>query len=200
MPISVLHKPTPSTVDSIQIDVSPSQQHSGDVDVTEHPVEQGSDISDNARPKQKQLTFEGFFTDTPIPGRDPSRIGQLQEGRSANAYQVLAGLRDSGSLVSVVTGLKTYQNMVITALTVPIDARTGDALRFSISFRAIRIVESQVDVHPATPRGKKKDKGTKPTTPAQPQVKKSVLDVITKDAAPALKKFFTGLFTGSASP
>lgn len=170
MPVSILYNPTESNLDSIQFDATLTEQHSGEVDFTEHPVEQGADISDHARPKQKQLVLDCFLTDTPLPGNDVLHPGHFQQWRSIDSLHSLGNLRDKGSLVVVVTELKTYQNMVITSLTVPVDAKTGDGIRFSLTLRELRIVESQVDVHDAqNDRSKKKDKGAKPVAPATEQ-------------------------------
>lgn len=46
-------------------DVDESETHDLQNIVTEHPVESGSDISDNVRPELDRFTIQGFVTDSP---------------------------------------------------------------------------------------------------------------------------------------
>jgi len=54
------------TIGTIWIDVSISEKHSLGADVTEHPVEDGSNISDNVRPQPRSVQIEGLVTNHPI--------------------------------------------------------------------------------------------------------------------------------------
>ena len=50
----------------ISFDVTMSENHEATADVTEHPVELGSDISDNVKQNPASLTVEVYMTSTPI--------------------------------------------------------------------------------------------------------------------------------------
>ncbi len=50
----------------IWLDAVVDEVHSSEVDVTEHPVEEGSDISDHARPRADVIRIEGVVTNQPI--------------------------------------------------------------------------------------------------------------------------------------
>lgn len=52
-------------IGTIWIDVSLSEQHSLSADVTEHPVEAGTNIVDNIRPKPRSIRIEGLVTNHP---------------------------------------------------------------------------------------------------------------------------------------
>ena len=52
----------------LTFDVITSREHSGDTEVTDHPVETGPDVTDNVRPKPYEITLEAFVTATPIVG------------------------------------------------------------------------------------------------------------------------------------
>jgi hypothetical protein len=57
----------------VQFDVVTVITHEGTVEVTEHPVEEGSDIADHARPVPEFLSIEGFVSNKPMasnPGVD----------------------------------------------------------------------------------------------------------------------------------
>jgi hypothetical protein len=53
------------TIGTIWIDVSLSEKHSLTAEVTEHPVEDGSAISDNVRPQPRTVQIEGLVTNHP---------------------------------------------------------------------------------------------------------------------------------------
>ena len=145
-----------SKIDSIELDASISETHTGSVAVTDHPVEKGFNVSDHARPEAETLQIEGFISNTPFapahPGTYTDKIGRQfaweakSEGdatRANTAYKSLLGLKDAGTLITVVTSLRTYENMLVTALSVPRDAQTGNGLRFSASLKKVRVVTSQ---------------------------------------------------------
>jgi hypothetical protein len=188
MAITLLVKKTRARIGSITLDAAISEQHQAEVEVTDNPVEEGIAITDHVRPKPEVLTIEGIVTNTPLPA-DADAQADLQQvetvtptgeslkissrssykvGRAENAYQDLLTLKDSGKTVQVVTGLRTYDNMLMTSLSVPRDAKTGQAVRFTATFREIKIVRTQV-VKVARKEKKtfpKTDNGKKPTTPA----------------------------------
>jgi hypothetical protein len=53
------------TIGTIWIDVSISEKHSLSADVTEHPVEDGGNISDNVRPSPRVVQIEGLVSNHP---------------------------------------------------------------------------------------------------------------------------------------
>lgn len=64
----------------VQFDVVSVQSHEGTVEVTEHPVEEGSDIADHARPVPELLSIEGFVSNKPMwsnPGVD--KLGSYRQ-------------------------------------------------------------------------------------------------------------------------
>jgi hypothetical protein len=177
--------PTRAQLGAIVLDASISEQHSAEVEVTEHPVEKGANIADHLRPKPEVLTIEGLVTNTPL---DPSAAlvrrtqgstqfdsrAELQPERAGQAYADLRALKDSGELVTVVTSLRTYENMALRSLSVPRDARSGQALRFTATLVQVRTVTSATV---SVPRAQKKTSLGKKATTATPaeQVNKSTL-------------------------
>lgn len=135
----------------LRLDATPSQSHSREVETTEHPVETGSAVTDHIRPKPRELQIEGVSI-------------------SPFAYDTLSLLMEESTLVTVRTELEIYQSMVLTTLTVPRDASSGDALRFTAKFRKLLFAES-LRVTVQIPKSKV-DKGLQPTTPASPETQK----------------------------
>lgn len=59
--------------DFIAFDVVTNETHEATVDVTEFPVEEGTDVADNARPAPERITVEGYVSLKPMasnPGVD----------------------------------------------------------------------------------------------------------------------------------
>jgi hypothetical protein len=50
----------------VQFDVVTHEEHEGSVTITEHPVEDGPDVADHARPQAETITVEGFVSNSPL--------------------------------------------------------------------------------------------------------------------------------------
>lgn len=183
--LTIFHQRTPAQIDAMELDATVSEQHAGEVDVTEDQVEVGANIVDHARPKPEQLTIEGVVTNTPLAPRVRALDPEI-------AYAKLREIKDKTKLVSIITPLRTYDNMLMTSLSVPRDRRTGDALRFTASFREVRFATSKVTatiVSEARPKAKLGSQVTKKTEEA----------TATKSNKSALKRLTEGDVTGSVN-
>src|SRR5258708_22204820 len=165
--------PSNSTV-YLTFDVSLSETHQTDVEVTEHHIEQGAVITDHARPKPAVVTLEGLISNTPIKNLIQTGGALFVKGSAGpveDAYRKLLFLKDNAKLSTIITKLATYKNMLLFSLTVPRDAKIGDTLKFTAIFKEIRQVTLQTIALPPTkqPRGKgKKNLGKKQPAPATP--------------------------------
>lgn len=201
MALTLIYKPTLAKIDTIELDASISESHMGEVEITEHPVEQGANVSDHARPKPDILTIEGMVSNTPVNRSQNQRkiesqgfqltsatnadsiVGQ--PGVAETAYTKLLALKDSGKLITVATKLRAYQNMILKSLTVPRDSKTGDVLRFQATFQRIRIAQNKaVDLPIKEPQHKPKtNKGKKPSKPTDnPEPYRSAAKTLTDSA------------------
>ncbi len=146
-------------------DCTMTEEHSSEIQVTEHPVEDGSDVTDNARPKPDMLSIEGFISETPFGtfwgNYDPANGGAETTqgyqfpnqvggdplpplGRAQAAFDLLRRLKDESEPISVTTALHYYPTMLIESLRFPRDVEIGDSLKISIRFKAVRFVTSEV--------------------------------------------------------
>lgn len=168
------------TIGGYVVDAALSEDHSFDSEVTSFPVERGSNITDHIRQLPVSVTVEGIVSDTPVgrAGVVRSGVAALQEEGlvesvpfSAEALDTLLGIRDRGEPVTITTSLRVYENMALEKLSVPRDASTGAALRFTATFVQIRIVENRrTRVRTATPAGQGKSRsGNKPAKPTTPE-------------------------------
>jgi hypothetical protein len=160
-------KTTPITINDYVLDASVTETHTYESEVTEYPVEQGSAITDNIRPKPIVVVVEGLVSDTPIgkmadlrnsQGGDPQ--GVMNFLPSTDALAAMIAIRDARQPVTIVTSLSRFESMAMTNLEIPRDASTGAALRFTASFQQVTIVSTlRVTVNlkrTATPGGKGK--------------------------------------------
>jgi hypothetical protein len=198
MAVTLLFATTPAKIDTITLDASLSESHNAEVEATDHPVEQGADVTDHLRAKPRTVTIEGLITNTPMPDpgvdarnaevtevRSPdgrvvfdSRTPTMDATRAGAAYRDLLALR-AGKLVTVVTAIETLENMAITSIQVPRDAKSGQALRFSIQLKEIRQVSSATTKIVENKVKSKKDLGKQTPTPTPAATRsKSVLKSI----------------------
>ncbi len=145
---SLVFATQPTKIESIALDAALREVHSGEVEVTEHPVEQGSNIADHTRPKPDRLTIDAIVSNTPINTTQRTRVveafgvsftsSSLQDSRQGaagyaeTAYAKLVELKDKGLPITVVTQIRTYDDMILTSLSVPRDSKTGEPLNLLI--------------------------------------------------------------------
>ncbi len=146
------------------IDIAKMETHSLDAEVTDHPVEKGSVISDHVRLNPIEITLECLVSDTPIGviATDPTRqAGAIEiNGESSDtaptpsedAYAFLKRIRLAREPVTIETSLDRFENMVLTSLSVPRNATTSGGLTFEVTFKEVVIIENlRVTVRVATP-------------------------------------------------
>jgi hypothetical protein len=151
-------------IDNYLIDCSISETHTFDADVTDYPVESGSNISDNIRPLPVQVDIEGLVSNTPI--------GLIRDSRSTDvvhsddAYERLQRIRELRQPVTIMTSLRTFDNMALQSLVIP-KGDHMDGLRFQAKFKQIISVENKRTIRVSIPIGSNKGGKavTKPGTP-----------------------------------
>jgi hypothetical protein len=135
-------------IDGFEIDAELSGEHGFESEVTDHPVEQGADISDHVRPKPVVVTVEGVVSDTPVGPiadrrGDVNENGVLVNSPSQDALAWFLRLRDERQPVAIETSLRRFDSMILQSLSIPTDARTGKALRFRATFKQVRVVVNE---------------------------------------------------------
>ena len=176
----------------LELDAFLSEQHQHSAEATQFPVEIGVVISDHVIQKPDVVRLEVIVSDTPTPssvGLDPETMRQLASAgeyrnRSAGLYRKVVELKESATLVLLTSTVHAYDNMVIEAVDLPVDASTGDAARFTVSLRHVQMVGLKtVPVPKIEKAGPRVSKGKQATTVADPKP---------DSAARALKKALVG--------
>lgn len=191
-------------LEALVFDAVVTEHHQHASQVTDHPVEEGAPVTDHVRPLPDVLTMEIVVSNTPLEPID-SRIVESggvrwtttafldaprgAPGAMVEAYQQLLGWR--GRLMTVVTGLRTYDSMVIADFSAPRDKTTGEALRATVVFRRVRVVKNKFT---RTVVAKDKRAGDKVKTGAQStEVEKSAAYDLAEMSSKAENKTLKGI-------
>ncbi len=146
----------------IACDAILSEVHQMTAEATQHEIEDGSDIHDHIINRGRTLTIEGLISDDPItvlqtgiigrtiatatPGFLRTKIGYGISGSkgkpSKAAFDSFNEIYDNKISVTILTGLKQYENMVMEDFNVPRSSKTIRSLEFTATFRQIRIVSA----------------------------------------------------------
>jgi hypothetical protein len=146
-------------VDSVEVDVCTNEMHTLPSTLTDHPVEQGANITDHSRPDPRRVTLECLQSNTPLTGTDGT-------DRARQLWQRFVDLHDNPKLISLDTVRDFYPSMAVESVTSPVDAKTSQALKFTLNLKEIRVVQNTfTQVVPTTdPRGQRKKDVGKVTT------------------------------------
>jgi len=129
-------------IGDIEMDASLNEDHRLDTIVTRNPVEDGSFYSDHIVLLPVVLEVQCRVSDTSLSYFSPAETGK--EGRSNQAYYELVKLQNSRKPFQVVTGIRSYENMVIENLSVPRNSKDGHSLRFNMVLAELPIIGDNV--------------------------------------------------------
>lgn len=134
---------------SVKLDASVDEQHTGESDVTDFPVEEGANTSDNSRPKPRTFTIHGFVTSAPLNGLDAYVTAPgLKELRGKRVWDRLDRWRRSGARLVVRTSFYTYIDVVLTSIGVPRNVRNSDGAELLLSFKQVFTSSSKTVAKP----------------------------------------------------
>lgn len=137
---------------NIELDAALEENHNWKADVTSNPVEEGAPVTDHIRMMPDELRLRCFVSDAPLT-LSQSVAGQYNEGtagtRTQPVFDLLNSLINAREVVTVYTKHAIYSNMAITEVSIPRTADDGEALEFTVSFRAVRKVATETVAVPA---------------------------------------------------
>lgn len=145
----IFGSPVKAKIGAVTMDASVSETHVDEVEITEHPVEFGPDISDHIRKRPITLEISGIVTNTPLVflaslfSKSPVDNDVLPStDRVSRAYDTLRELQDKGELIKVVTSLREYENMAIQSIAIARDAANGQVLNATLSLRQVTLAKA----------------------------------------------------------
>lgn len=162
----------------LEFDATLSETHSGSSQPTDHPVEDGSVVTDHVIDQPDKLEIHGVISNHPIlilasVRAQPSVEGGDPATRAEDAYAAIVRLQKTATLITVGTRLQDYEDMLITDRSVTRDKDTSEILDVQLSLREFQIATSE-DVDAPEPAekndGDKTDQGRKQTTDATASV------------------------------
>jgi hypothetical protein len=122
------------TYGNVFFDAVFNTDHSAHMTLTQHPVQAGAAITDHAYPEPEEVVMEIGMSDAALV------VGASAQSRSVVAYQGLLLLMEKREPFTLITRLRTYENMMITSISAPDDYTTMNALRATIIMQKINIV------------------------------------------------------------
>jgi hypothetical protein len=131
--IPALFRPYSRSIGGIIAQVTIEEQATDELHITDHPVEQGAPISDHAFKVPVTLTINA--------GWSSAWIGDLSA--ESGIYGFLLALQAMLIPFDVVTGKRTFSNMLIQRLVVTTDEKSEYALMAQIECRQVIIVGTQ---------------------------------------------------------
>lgn len=137
-------------IGTITVDTHLSEDHSYSSSITTSEIEDGSPINDHVIDEPFRLSVNGYISNITTIG-----IGIASavitgtsvlsgKNKAKDAERELRALRTNKVPFSIVTGLRSYKNMMITSLSFPRSSVTGKGLEFNATFQQVTIVQSQV--------------------------------------------------------
>lgn len=161
------------TIGDVQLDASLQELHSLEGEITDHGVEEGSDISDNYRVKNRPIMISGLITNTPIATGFPyetaiNSIKSLADSGTpvSDSWATIQDYFDSEKIINISTSLQKYEDMALTNFKVRRDSKNGQNLRFEMVARKVRFVSlgltEAIALKDAATNIAKKQAGAKP--------------------------------------
>jgi len=157
-------------IDGYLIDCTLKEEPQHEAELTEHPIETGSNASDNMLVKTMGYECEGIISDTPrgIVAQEPDRVNSGTALPSAEGYRRLLAIHTDKRFVTIISPrYGKLINMALVKLNAPVDKDTGRCTHFTGSFKQVVFVTNlRTTVRVAVPNtGPKTSKGALPATP-----------------------------------
>lgn len=158
--------------DILEIDATISENHQFTTELTKHEVEEGFDITDNARKMPRILSISGVITDTPNTLGSNKILNSILEKPSQNAFDFLLNIYETSVLCYISTSVFEYTQYIMTDFSYRKSRDENGGLFFDLTFEEVRFAtakEGQADDLDSTDEpiaSSKKSKGTQKTTDA----------------------------------
>lgn len=161
------------SVDAIPFDLILQEDHAFESQVTQHSVESGVVVSDHVVCRPRKGKLQGLVSNFSLSSTNkldaeleqllragkPDRwsAGQTTvSNRALTTWELFRELWQKRMPVTVATTLEVYESMVVTNVSTTRDGDTGDALKFSVEFEEVKVVQLeevllQADIKPTGP-------------------------------------------------
>lgn len=129
-----------------------SEKHSLKFRTSDHPLQDGTTISDHVHQEMQECTIEGMFTNHPmrkleevneVKFKDEYATSEVKPTVSNTAlanFEKLKLLAKQRKPVRLVCSLEIYPKMVITGIDYDRDSKSGSSIRFTMTLRELKTV------------------------------------------------------------
>jgi hypothetical protein len=144
------------TIGSITIDCLIEETYENAVQVTDHPVEAGAEITDHSYVRPVEVTLRCGWSNASAQALAGTIQQVIQSGSLPSSdyvgqvYSQLIALQESRQPFNITTTLGAYNNMLLTSLRVTRDERTRQVLLVTATFREVILVQTQTATVPQT--------------------------------------------------
>lgn len=156
---SILIKPR-RAIGEFEAQVVICERHQDDLEITDHPIEQGAVVSDHAYIRPAEVVIQCGWSNSPsnasllsgIVGAISSTVsfaqqvadGAVQSVVVQEIYEKLLNLQKGRQLFDIYTGKRAYTNMLIRSLVVETDQKSENALMVTATCREVNVVKTEV--------------------------------------------------------
>lgn len=134
----------------VPFDLFIDESHKLEYQISDHPVQDGSVISDHIQRKLRSVTIKGMFTNHPLK----KNIGNtdkitVSDDESENAvmgniardnYNKLEALAEKKGTVRLVCSLLIYPKLAITSISADRGPQDGESIKFTMTLRELNTV------------------------------------------------------------
>lgn len=152
---NVLALPAASKIGDIEVETTLEETHTDTLHVTEHPVEAGAAIADHSYKKPAELVLRCGWSNASLKALFGIISGFFAGGTMRKAdyvsgiYSQLLKLQEDREPISIATGLRQYDNMLITGLQVQRDQKTSQIIMVTATCREVILVSTSAATLPA---------------------------------------------------
>jgi hypothetical protein len=133
------------SIGGIVMDVTVEEAHTDELEITEHPVQQGASVADHAFLLPAKVSITAGASDSGGSGGDR---------RCVEIYEALLDLQGKRDPFDLVTGKRVYRNMLIKSLSTTTDERTERVLLVTAELQEVILATVQTV---AVPRSRQRN-------------------------------------------
>lgn len=127
----------------IEMDATVEIAHNFKSQITKHPVESGSKITDHVRPENASFSVKGYVSNHHVAPVVQGNVLGDNGKRTKIAYDYLRNMQKNSVPFTMVTELDSYPNCVIEDLNIPVTAKNGEAIEINLRIEQLRVVSPE---------------------------------------------------------
>lgn len=117
------------------------EKHTDDLEITDHPIEIGAAITDHAFKHPAELNIQIGFSNSPIVLSSDDKYSDPFDVKVQ--YKELLRLQEQRVLLTVQTGKRSYDNMLIKSMVTTTDNKTESSLFVMLSLKQVILVNTR---------------------------------------------------------